>query len=350
MSLDALSPSLSDRPRRMEYIIAWVRLIAVPALLLVFLGWPERSSGQTLAVLCESIFTIPYAVAVVLLRPWRSERIAFWSTLTAAIDYAAILTLVFISGGASSPFVPTLIAVLAATAMRFGSVGVLLSGTALSLPLMAWMFIDGITAEKGFALSVSLASMWLVGIGLAALRRDEERQHDETLRLALDTVKTTVELEVARRQASADGLTGLSNYSSFYTALDALFASGQQMAVLYADLDRFKHVNDYLGHPVGDDVLCSFANRLRMLLPSDAVGARLGGDEFAVLLPNEGLAGADALAHDVRKISITAGDTIIVASVGTAERANAREAREMMLRADRAMFEEKTRRRSARAA
>ncbi|UUY08987.1 EAL domain-containing protein [Pseudomonas sp. J452] len=90
-------------------------------------------------------------------------------------------------------------------------------------------------------------------------------------------------------QAHHDPLTGLPNRLLFETRLataltDAL-ADNHQGAVLFLDLDRFKHINDSLGHPVGDALLKSIALRLREQLRDIDTVARLGGDEFIVLLP-----------------------------------------------------------------
>ena len=82
--------------------------------------------------------------------------------------------------------------------------------------------------------------------------------------------------------AHHDPLTGLANRALFQTRLDE--AAGSDLAVLLLDLDHFKEVNDTLGHPVGDVLLVSVANRLREVLGPEATIARLGGDEFSALL------------------------------------------------------------------
>ncbi|UOB23637.1 EAL domain-containing protein [Pseudomonas orientalis] len=90
-------------------------------------------------------------------------------------------------------------------------------------------------------------------------------------------------------QAHHDPLTGLPNRTLFESRLQAALngqqESGNQGAVLFLDLDRFKHINDSLGHPVGDLLLKDIAVRLKEQLRDIDTVARLGGDEFIILLP-----------------------------------------------------------------
>ncbi|MDT7833824.1 putative bifunctional diguanylate cyclase/phosphodiesterase [Aquabacterium sp. OR-4] len=115
----------------------------------------------------------------------------------------------------------------------------------------------------------------------------------------------------ARRQAEAglqrlafhDSLTGLPNRRQFLEVLDAAVArarrdAGAGFALMFVDFDRFKLVNDSLGHTAGDELLVQLARRIQgHLRPSDVV-ARLGGDEFALLLPLPHAADAAVAEHD----------------------------------------------------
>jgi diguanylate cyclase (GGDEF)-like protein/PAS domain S-box-containing protein len=87
--------------------------------------------------------------------------------------------------------------------------------------------------------------------------------------------------------ARTDALTGLANRATFNDRLLQAFAAGQRganpFAVLYLDLDRFKDVNDMRGHPAGDKLLQSVAQRLRSATRESDFVARLGGDEFVIL-------------------------------------------------------------------
>ncbi|MFI0507693.1 putative bifunctional diguanylate cyclase/phosphodiesterase [Streptomyces albogriseolus] len=105
--------------------------------------------------------------------------------------------------------------------------------------------------------------------------------------IALDST-----LWIARARAEEqlrDPLTGLPNrqwlQERIWTALDDAERAGSRAALMLIDLDRFRSVNDTLGHLAGDRLLLQIADRLRAALPRGAETARLGGDEFAVLLP-----------------------------------------------------------------
>ncbi len=98
------------------------------------------------------------------------------------------------------------------------------------------------------------------------------------------------ELERELRQlAYTDRLTGLPNRALFHDRLEQALVMARRRdglaAVLFLDLDRFKIINDSLGHEIGDAVLASVAQRLRRCLRAEDTLARLGGDEFAILLP-----------------------------------------------------------------
>jgi diguanylate cyclase (GGDEF)-like protein len=109
-------------------------------------------------------------------------------------------------------------------------------------------------------------------------------------------------LQVAdnEHQATHDPLTGLANRLMFERAVDAMLGSGRRLGVLLFDLDRFKEVNDTLGHAAGDALLRDVGERLRVAVPQALCIARLGGDEFTILLTNADAATAAAAAQSAR--------------------------------------------------
>ncbi|CAN5266784.1 hypothetical protein BH24ACT10_BH24ACT10_12290 [soil metagenome] len=91
--------------------------------------------------------------------------------------------------------------------------------------------------------------------------------------------------ELLEHAATHDELTGLANRTLLHRRLDAALAEHRSVALLLLDLDRFKEVNDTLGHRYGDELLRQVGRRMTSVLRSGDLVARLGGDEFAVLLP-----------------------------------------------------------------
>lgn len=118
-------------------------------------------------------------------------------------------------------------------------------------------------------------------------------------------VMTVVDqLERAQTEPLRDPLTGLSNRHGFQRAVDAIIASASDLegvALLAADVDRFKKINDTHGHVIGDKVLLKIGEILRTHIKPDDIASRLGGDEFAALLPRTSPADAEALAESIRE-------------------------------------------------
>jgi len=150
------------------------------------------------------------------------------------------------------------------------------------------------------AVADQTSSLYLIlGLGLGALCLG--------LGLALRDVRTRMVEEASRkeRQALSDSLTGLPNRALFNELLEKALAEcprGKRVGVLLMDLDRFKEINDSLGHFNGDRVIERVGERLKIIVRENDTVARLGGDEFAMLLPDISDAGAaTAAAHRVHK-------------------------------------------------
>ena len=171
-------------------------------------------------------------------------------------------------------------------------------------------------------------------------------------------------LSSSRREALTDDLTGLPNRRALYAALDRMLdpqvprrrrddpapAPPGGAALLVVDLDRFKELNDTLGHAAGDVLLCQIGERLQPLLGPGSLLARLGGDEFAILL---GGAPSDDAALEVgRRARAALSEPFPVedlrvhvdASIGVALSPRGGESDALMRRADVAMYRAKAER------
>jgi len=151
-------------------------------------------------------------------------------------------------------------------------------------------------------------------------------------------------------RATHDELTGLANRSLFRDSLERhlriAHETGGSLALLYLDLDRFKVVNDSLGHAEGDALLEAATERLRRVVRADDVLARLGGDEFTLLAPGADVEAALHLAERVRasfddEFEVGGFRAVVTASVGVAMSAPGLSAHDLMRYADAALYEAK---------
>jgi diguanylate cyclase (GGDEF)-like protein len=141
------------------------------------------------------------------------------------------------------------------------------------------------------------------------------------------TERKTAEAKISH-MARYDALTGLPNRTYFRDQLDKALGptrhTGKSCAVLFIDLDQFKQVNDTLGHPCGDQLLCAVADRLRKIIRDTDVVARFGGDEFVVFQsPVKHPKEAATLAKNIVKwleepYDIDGHNVVIGASIGIA--------------------------------
>lgn len=127
--------------------------------------------------------------------------------------------------------------------------------------------------------------------------------HQQLVQACTDLCALAMERELARQRiqqlAFYDALTGLPNRSLLETQIEQLLDTAQQtmqrVAILYVDLDRFKHINDSLGQATGDALLQEMAVRMTKLVHPSGVAGRLPGDEFIVALPLQAKEEANAL-------------------------------------------------------
>jgi diguanylate cyclase (GGDEF)-like protein len=155
------------------------------------------------------------------------------------------------------------------------------------------------------------------------------------------------------KNALTDSLTGLPNrvlmLQHIESAMRSSWKTHLQPTVLFIDVDRFKNINDSLGHSIGDDVLTEVSRRLTSAVPTHATVARIAGDEFVILdTTTESVTHSVLLAERVldslrRPIATRDGDMFVTASIGVAYAPTAVElsANELMRHADTAMYRAK---------
>jgi diguanylate cyclase (GGDEF)-like protein len=196
---------------------------------------------------------------------------------------------------------------------------------------------------------VTFGSLLLFGDGF----EDEDRMTAVSLAshavVALDNARLH---RIVERQALVDGLTGLANRrqceETLASELARLERFGGSLALVVADLDWFKDVNDRYGHPSGDAVLREFATLLNESVRDIDLAARWGGEEFLLILPGTNLAGGAQVADRIRvalagRIVLSADGTPIpvTASFGVAATPPATTAAELFSAADAALYEAK---------
>ncbi len=208
-----------------------------------------------------------------------------------------------------------------------------------ALVLMAVTLLAGLTVNGSVAaadLPLELVPVVAI-VGFASLTT-------VVLRERIDRLIADLE-----RTASTDGLTGLPNRrswnASFVTEIERARRSGQPLSIAIFDLDRFKAINDCLGHAEGDRALVRFATLLATECRSFDVPGRLGGEEFGLLLAGANAEGAVAFAERLRsrlELVTRHDETPFTVSTGVAELdVHAEDIEAMMLAADRALYRAK---------
>jgi len=137
---------------------------------------------------------------------------------------------------------------------------------------------------RAYQLRAAAASVLIIVIGLALMRMSRQL----AIIKAREVEERIAHASQVEYLAYHDGLSGLPNRSFFSKLLEQGIAQARrnqrQLAVMFLDLDRFKYINDTLGHEAGDDLLKQVAERLKNCLRESDTVARLGGDEFVALI------------------------------------------------------------------
>ena len=314
-------------------------------------GGSVAEVATNLAYPVGDLLLLVLAVAAAALLNWRPGRA--WGLLGAGFVLFAVADTVYLFQMANDTFVvgtlldagwTTAIALFGLAAWRApctGSAARLEGWRVLVMPLAFTLASLAVLFQATLAPAPLAATVLALGAVLAALARTG---------LTFREVRALAE---SRHQARTDDLTGLPNRRSVYEALaevDASRTGAEQCAVLLVDLDRFKEINDSLGHAAGDALLRQVGPRLSAQLRYGDLLARLGGDEFVVLGRDLDVAGAAALAARLRRElqkPFTFGELglTVDASVGVAlgpDHAGTGE--ELLQLADLAMYSAKARR------
>ncbi|MGN6467073.1 MAG: GGDEF domain-containing protein, partial [Rhizobiaceae bacterium] len=167
----------------------------------------------------------------------------------------------------------------------------------------------------------------------------------------LEKVKST--LEEYKRLADTDPLTRIRNRRAFDNALAALYGTGRPTfgsALVVADIDDFKRINDGYGHPTGDRIIQGVAAMLQAIVPPDVFVARTGGEEFALIVKSNNESAVAELADQVRAAiergdysSLQTGEPCgpITVSMGLCMASEANSADDLYAKADRALYASK---------
>ncbi|MES1983822.1 MAG: EAL domain-containing protein [Pseudomonadota bacterium] len=250
----------------------------------------------------------------------------------------------------TDPVVHMLVATLAASygaaisGRNAGRVRVALGQSSLMiLPTAAGLWLQG-----DFIYRILAVMMVLMLVGIAEISVKTHRIVIDALQGEREKSQLAVKYE---RLARFDSLTGVENRMAMQIRLREIFDKNRRtndaVAILWLDLDRFKEINDSLGHMIGDHLLCAVVEKLAEALDGRGHVARFGGDEFILICPNVNRAEAQAIAADVidyfRHSFEIAGHTLaITASLGIAVAPqDGRDVDELMQHADMALYQAK---------
>jgi diguanylate cyclase (GGDEF)-like protein len=340
----------SNRLLRMDSVISALGLSAVAML------WFQVMLHGTHGSLATVLTTMAYPVGDLLLvlillgslalNGWRIDSV--WAWLGAGLGmFAAADTIYAVRVATHTYTAGTLLDPMWAVA-------------ATAIAIAAWRRQDRAPAARSLGWAVLIVPSLFLATALALLVFDQDESGMSPVKiLAAATVLAGVAraaftfhemraLVVNGVEARTDELSGLANRRAFLEAADKRVKEGRgKFAVILLDLDRFKEINDSLGHLAGDRLLREVGIRLQARMRQGDVLARLGGDEFAILLDNSSPEGARDIAErlrlDLQQAFIDEGMTIYSdASCGVAVWPDAASTGDGLLqRADIAMYEAK---------
>lgn len=212
----------------------------------------------------------------------------------------------------------------------------------VSIPIAIASASTGTLVSTAFAVTIALLVAGMTPIA---------RNISEVLTSSITTAEeNAAQADRMQTLARTDVVTGLSNRAGLnHNLVETMMAikDDENLAVFWIDLDRFKEVNDLLGHPVGDRVLIEVARRLHDLCPEGSTVSRFGGDEFVMYCPIETRKDAERISSEIhaeimRPIGVDGNRLEVRASVGVSLfPKDARNADSLMQHADQALYHAK---------
>jgi diguanylate cyclase (GGDEF)-like protein len=279
-------------------------------------------------------------VIVVVLHEMLPRRLRGRASVALEVVSALALAtgLVWLTGGANSPFVFTFDLLVVAAALTMGSQLALLVTAAASLAYVGQLLLDlhlPATNVDLLRVGINLGSLWLLAYLAGVYASSERRVRARVLELS-----------------QTDPLTSLFNRGQLFPTLEQEVArtrrSGRGFCVLMIDLDGLKAINDSLGHLKGDDVLRAVGRVITGSIRTVDSAYRYGGDEFLILLPETEFIGAYVVAEKIREgveeigeslATEVASTSVSIGLVSHPEDGSTPE--ELMVAADRAMYQAK---------
>jgi diguanylate cyclase (GGDEF)-like protein len=314
-------------------VVWWVAIAGV----LVGIGISNAFAANRSAIYALGGIAVVTVIVLheMLPRRWRGRA-------TVALEVVAALALatglVWLTGGANSPFVFTFDLLVVAAALTMASRLALLVTAAASLAYVGQLLMDvSLTANSVDLLRVgiNLGALWLLAYLAGVYASSERRVRARVLELS-----------------QTDALTGLFNRGQLFPTLEQEVQrtrrSGRGFCVLMIDLDGLKAINDSIGHLRGDDVLRAVGRVINGSIRTVDSAYRYGGDEFLILLPETEFIGAYVVAEKIREGVEEIGESLATDAAATSvsiglvsHPEDGSSPEELMVAADRAMYQAK---------